>query len=60
MHQIRILTIQVSSVILRPKKLEIGKKKCKNHERTNKNQTESHEIEPNPSKDRAIPADTRR
>jgi hypothetical protein len=30
------------------------KNKCKNYERADKNQTEGHEIKPNPSKDRAM------
>jgi hypothetical protein len=40
--------------MLRSKKLEI-QKKCKNCERADKNQKECNEIEPNPSKDRAMP-----
>jgi hypothetical protein len=51
-----ISTTQVSSVTLRSKKLEIRKKQIVKTERTsNENQTECHEIEPNPSKDRAMP-----
>jgi hypothetical protein len=53
MHQVRISTIQVSSVMLRSKKLEIRKKNVKT-ERA-ENQTECHEIEPNPTKDSAMP-----
>jgi hypothetical protein len=45
----RISTNQVSSVMHRPKKLERG-----GTERADKNQIESHETEPNPSKDRAM------
>jgi hypothetical protein len=52
MHQMRISTTQVSSVMLRSKKLEIRRKKMK--EPSDENQTECHEIEPNPSKDRAM------
>jgi hypothetical protein len=48
MHQIRISTTQVSSVILRSK---VGNPE--NCERANKNQRECHDIEPNLSKDRA-------
>jgi hypothetical protein len=51
MHQMRISTTQVSSVMLRSKKLEI-RKKIK--ERSDKNETECHETEPIPSKDRAM------
>jgi hypothetical protein len=52
MHQMRISTIQVSSVMLRMKMLEIKKKlKC---ERADKIQTECHEIEPNLLKDKAM------
>jgi hypothetical protein len=36
-----------------PKNLEI-RKKCKNCERAEKNQTESHETQPNPWKDRTM------
>jgi hypothetical protein len=52
MHQMRISTNQVSSVVLRPKTLEI-RKKSENCKRA-KNQILCHEIEPNPSKDRAM------
>jgi hypothetical protein len=55
MHQMRISTTQVSSVMLRSKKLEIRKKVKTVKESSDENQTESHEIEPNPSKDKAIP-----
>jgi hypothetical protein len=41
-------------MILRPKKVGNPGGKCENCERADKNQIESHEIEPNPSKDRAI------
>jgi hypothetical protein len=55
MHQMRILTIQVSLVVLRPKKLEI-RKKSENCKRAGKktNQILCHETEPNPSKDIAM------
>jgi hypothetical protein len=58
MHQMRISTTQVSSVMLRSKKLEIRKKKAKKSdiklkEPSDDNQTVCHEFEPNPSKDRA-------
>jgi hypothetical protein len=49
----RISTNQVSSVMFRPEKLKIRKKSV-NCERVDKNQTECHEIEPNPSKDRVM------
>jgi hypothetical protein len=39
--------------MLRSKELEI-EKKCENCERADKNQTECHEIDPNPSKDKAM------
>jgi hypothetical protein len=56
MHQMRISTTQVSSVMLRFKKLEIrGKKMRKIEEQSDENQTECREIEPNLSKDRAMP-----
>jgi hypothetical protein len=56
MYQMRILTTQVSSMMLRSKKLEIREKKVKIvKEPSDENQTECHEIEPNPSKDRAMP-----
>jgi hypothetical protein len=48
MHQMRISTIQVSSVMLRSKKLEIRKKKWKLKEQSDENETKCHEIEPNP------------
>jgi hypothetical protein len=51
----RISTTQVSSVMLRFKKLEIRKKMRKIEEPSDENQTECHEIEPNLSKDRAMP-----
>jgi hypothetical protein len=40
--------------MLRPKMLEIREKKCENCERADENQNESHETEPNLSKDRAM------
>jgi hypothetical protein len=56
MHQMHISTTNISSVMLRSKKLEIrGKNMWKLKDPWNENQTECHEIEPNPSKDRAIP-----
>jgi hypothetical protein len=57
MHQMRISTTQVSSVMLRSKALESRKKKqtWKLKEPSDENQTECHEIEPNPSKDTAMP-----
>jgi hypothetical protein len=51
----RISTTQVSSVMLRSKKLEIRKKMWKLKVPSDENQTECHEIEPNPSKDRELP-----
>jgi hypothetical protein len=54
MNQMSISTNQVSSVMLRPKKSwKSGDKNVKT-ERADKNQTECHEIDPNPSKDRAM------
>ena len=53
MHQMCILTTQVSSVMLKSKKLEIRKKMWKLKDQSDGNQTECHEIEPNLSKDRA-------
>jgi hypothetical protein len=41
--------------MLRSEKLEIRKKVKTVNELSDENQTESHEIEPNPSKDRAMP-----
>jgi hypothetical protein len=56
MHQMRISTTQVSPVMLKSKKFEIpGEKMWKLKEPSDENQTECHEIEPNPSKDRAMP-----
>jgi hypothetical protein len=49
MHQMQV------SVMLRSKKLEIRKKMWKLKEPFDENQTECHEIEPKPSKDRAMP-----
>jgi hypothetical protein len=40
--------------MLMPKKLKIREKKCENCERADKNQSEIHKSEPNPSKDRAM------
>jgi hypothetical protein len=53
MYQMRISTTQVSSVVLRPKKLKIAKKNVKTVYEP-KNQNLCHEIEPNQSKDRAM------
>jgi hypothetical protein len=53
MHQMRISTTQVSSVMLRSKKLDIWKKMWLK-EPSDENQTGCHEIEPNPSKDRSM------
>jgi hypothetical protein len=47
------LNIEVSSVMSRPKTLEIRKKKYKQFERADKIK-QSHGIEPDPSKDRVI------
>jgi hypothetical protein len=55
MHQMRISTTEVSSVMLRSKKLEIRKKIENWKSCLMKTKTECHETEPNPSKDRAIP-----
>ena len=56
MHHMRISTNEVSSVVLEPKKLEVEKKNCeKCKEPEKKNQIVlCHEIEPNPSKERAM------
>jgi hypothetical protein len=54
MHQMRISTIQVSSVMLRSKHLEIGGKNVKT-ERAFGWKPECHENESNPSKDRSMP-----
>ena len=51
MHQMRISTNQVSSVVLRPKKLKSEKLQIVKEP---KKQILCHEIEPNPSKDRAM------
>jgi hypothetical protein len=53
MHQMRISTTQVSSVMLRSTKLEIWKNV--KTVRTVGWKPDCHEIEPNPSKDRAMP-----
>jgi hypothetical protein len=56
MHQMCISTTQVSSVMLRSKKLEIRENKCENWKSCRlKIKQEYHEIEPNPSKDRGMP-----
>jgi hypothetical protein len=54
MHQMRISTTQVSSVMLRSKKLKI-RKQCENWKSHRMKTKQCHEIEPNPSKDRAMP-----
>jgi hypothetical protein len=55
MNQMHISTNKVSSVMLRPKKLEIRKKKnCENSKELGKTQAKCSEIEPNLSKDRAM------
>jgi hypothetical protein len=48
MHQMRISTTQISSVMLRSKKMEVRKQNVKTKRAVG-------EIEPNPSKDRAMP-----
>jgi hypothetical protein len=54
-HQMRILTnFKVSSVVLRPKKLEIRKKAVKTVQEPTPPPILCHEIEPNPSKDNAM------
>ena len=54
MHQMRISTTKVSSVVLRPEKSwKSEKKKCEKSKEP-KNQLLCREIEPNPSKDRAM------
>jgi hypothetical protein len=53
MHQMRSSTNKVSSVMLRPNKLEIRKKNVKTVNEPEKN-PECHEIEPNPSKNRLV------
>ena len=53
MHQMRISTNQILSVVLRPKKVG-NPKNCEKCERTEEDQKLCHEIEPNPSKDRAM------
>jgi hypothetical protein len=55
MHQMHISTTQVSSVMLRSKKLEIKEKNVQLKEPSDENQTECHGIKPNPSKNRAMP-----
>jgi hypothetical protein len=54
MHQMHISNNQVSSVVLRPKKLEIRKKKMWKLWKSRQNQILCYEIEPNLSKDRAM------
>ena len=55
MHQMRISTNEVSSVVLGSKKLEVRKKNVKSvKSRKNEIHVQCHEIEPNPSKDRAM------
>jgi hypothetical protein len=52
MHQMRISTNQFSSVVLRPKKLEI--RKIVETVKEPKKWILCHDFEPNPSKDRAM------
>ena len=54
MHQMRISTNQVSSVVLRPKKLKIRKIVKNVNEPKKPKYCMSQEIELNPSKDRAM------
>ena len=54
MHQMRISTNEVSSVVLGPKKLEVEKKKIVKSVRAERKTILCHEIEPNPSKERAM------
>ena len=54
MHQMRISTNEVSSVVLGPKKLEVEKKIVKSVKSRKKQIILCHEIEPNPSKERAM------
>ena len=55
MHQMHISTNEVSSVVLELKKLEVEKTNCeKCKEPKKKNILLCHEIEPNPSKERAM------
>ena len=53
MHQMRISTNEVSSVVLGSKKLEVEKKIVKSVKSWKKSQM-CQEIEPNPSKERAM------
>jgi hypothetical protein len=50
MHQMRVSTTRVFSVMLLSKELEIRER-----EKKDENQTECHEIEPNSWTDRAMP-----
>jgi hypothetical protein len=54
MHQMRISTNQVFPVMPRSQKFEIKKKKKLKPWKADRNRTEYNEIEPNPSKDRAM------
>jgi hypothetical protein len=54
MHQMRISTNQVSSVVFWPKKLGIRNNNCENCTRAEKSQILCHEIEPNPSNNRTM------
>ena len=54
MHQMRISTNEVSSVVLGPKKLKVEEKKCEKCKRAKRKTILCHEIEPNPSKERAM------
>ena len=53
MHQMRISTNEVSSVVLEPKMLEVEKKIVKSV-KSGKKTILCHEIVPNPSKERAM------
>jgi uncharacterized OB-fold protein len=54
-QEMLISTNQVSSMVFRPKKLEIRKRKCENCEKSPfPPKNPCHEIESNPSKDRIV------
>ena len=55
MHQMRISTTQGSSVMLRSRVEGPKKKMWKLLEPSDENQTQCHDIEPNPLKNRAMP-----
>jgi hypothetical protein len=54
MHQMRISIIYISSVMLRPKKIEIRNVMTVKIPKKKKTKIECREMEPNPLKDRAI------